>query len=50
MLNVSATFNVEVENPAAYDLVINTAHVPLEEAVELVAARIHAHVRASVAA
>ena len=29
-------------NPAAYDLVINTAHVSLTEAAELIAARIRA--------
>lgn len=40
---VSAHFNAAVENPAAYDLVINTAHVPLEEAVQLVAAHVNAH-------
>ena len=36
---VSANFNADVDHPAAYDLVINTAHVPLADAVELVAAR-----------
>ena len=45
---VSANFNANVDDPAAYDLVINTAHVPLAEAAELIAARIHA--RESVAA
>ncbi len=39
---VSAHFNAAIENPAAYDLVINTAQVPLEEAVEMVAAHVHA--------
>ena len=43
---VSAHFNAAVENPAAYDLVINTAQVPLEEAVELVAAHVQAQVKA----
>jgi len=43
---VSAHFNAAVENPAAYDLVINTAQVPIEEAVELVAAHVHAQVKA----
>ena len=41
---VSAHFSAAVENPAAYDLVINTAQIPLAEAVELVAAHVHAHV------
>lgn len=45
---VAAHFSAAVENPAAYDLVINTAQVPLTEAVQLVAAHVHAH--ASVAA
>jgi len=45
---VAANFNARVDNPSAYDLVINTAHVSLAEAVELVAARILA--RSSVAA
>lgn len=43
---VSAHFNAAVENPSAYDLVINTAQVPLEEAVELVAAHVHAQAKA----
>jgi cytidylate kinase len=45
---VSAHFNRAVENPAAYDLVINTAQVPLPEAAQLVAA--HLHTRATLAA
>ena len=45
---VAANFNAQVDNPAAYDLVINTAHVSLTEAAELIAARIQA--RAPVAA
>jgi len=45
---VAAHFGSAIENPAAYDLVINTEHVPLSEAVQLVAAHVHAH--ASVAA
>ena len=40
---VSAHFNAAVEDPSAYDLVINTAQVPLIEAAKLVAL----HVRAS---
>ena len=40
---VSAHFNAAVENPAAYDLVINTAQVPLPEAARLVLAHLHAH-------
>jgi len=43
---VSAHFNAAVENPSAYDLVINTAQVPIEEAVELVAAHVHAQFKA----
>ena len=43
---VAAHFNTAIENPSSYDLVINTAHVPLEEAVELVAAHVHAQVKA----
>lgn len=38
---VSANFSANVENPSAYDLLINTAQVPLAEAAGLVAARIH---------
>jgi cytidylate kinase len=45
---VSAHFNNAVENPAAYDLVINTSLVPLAEAAQMVAA--HVRVRAPVAA
>ena len=45
---VAANFNTAIENPAAYDLVINTAQIPLDEAVQLVAA--HVHARAAVAA
>ena len=37
---VQAHFNAEVGDPAAYDLVINTAHVPLPEAVDIVAAHL----------
>ena len=43
---VAAHFNAAVENPAAYDLVINTAQVPLEEAVEMVATHVYAHAKA----
>ncbi len=43
---VSAHFNAAIENPAAYDLVINTAQVPLEEAVEMVASHVHAQTKA----
>jgi hypothetical protein len=38
--------NAAIEDPAAYDLVINTAQVPLEEAVDMVAAHVQAHARA----
>jgi cytidylate kinase len=37
---VSANFDTDVANPAAYDLVINTAHVPLAEAAEIVVAHL----------
>src|SRR5258708_37867817 len=37
---VSANFDADVASPAAYDLVINTAHVPLAEAADLVAAHL----------
>jgi cytidylate kinase len=40
---VAAHFNAAIANPAAYDLVINTAQVPLAEAVQLVAAHVRAH-------
>lgn len=40
---VAAHFSSAVENPASYDLVINTAHVPLTEIVQLVVAHVHAH-------
>ncbi len=45
---VAAYFNADVGNPAAYDMVINTALVPLAEAAELLAAHVqtHAHVAA----
>ena len=39
---VQAHFNTEVADPAAYDLVINTAHVPLAEAADLVVAHLRA--------
>lgn len=38
-----AHFSSAIDNPADYDLVINTAQVPLIEAVDLVAAHMHAH-------
>ncbi|MBI2517864.1 MAG: cytidylate kinase-like family protein [Opitutae bacterium] len=38
----SRTFNADQENPAAYDLVINTGLLPLAEAAALVAARVRA--------
>ena len=43
---VSAHFNAAVEDPSAYDLVINTAQVPLGEAVEMVASHVHAQTKA----
>jgi len=40
---VAAHFNRSVEDPAAYDLVVNTLHVPLAEAAQLVVAHVRAH-------
>lgn len=40
---VSANLNANIQDPAAYDLVINTAHVPLAEAAHMVASHIRAH-------
>lgn len=42
---VSAHYNADTENPAAYDLVINTAHVSLAEAAQMVAAHVRAQSR-----
>ncbi len=39
---VSSYFNADLDDPAHYDLVINTSRVPLAEAAELVLAHIHA--------
>ena len=39
---VKATFDADIEEPSAYDLVINTGHVSLAEAAELVATRVRA--------
>jgi cytidylate kinase len=47
---VQAHFNAEVADPSAYDLVINTAQVPLAEAADLVAAHLQAHTRTPAAA
>jgi len=46
---VRAHFGADIADPSAYDLIINTAHVPLIEAAELVAAHVHAktHVNAA---
>jgi cytidylate kinase len=44
---VQSHFDAEVANPAAYDLVINTAHVPLAEAADLVAAHLRAQTPAA---
>ena len=46
---VRAHFNADVADPAAYDLVINTAHVPLAEAADMVAAHVHARIHATAA-
>jgi cytidylate kinase len=45
---VTAHFNAAVEDASAYDLVINTAQVPLTEAAQLVIS--HLHARTSVTA
>jgi cytidylate kinase len=47
---VRAHFNADIADPAAYDLVINTAHVPLAEAADMVAAHVHARAYATAAA
>ena len=39
---VTTYFNTDVANPAAYDLVINTAHVPLAEAADMITAHLRA--------
>lgn len=44
---VATYFNAEISDPAAYDLVINTAHVPLAEAVDLICAHLRAQAPAA---
>ena len=44
---VSTHFSADVADPSAYDLVINTAHVPLEEAAEMIIAHLRAQVGAA---
>ena len=39
-LNHEATFNADVTNPRAYDLVINTAQIPLAQAADLLCAHV----------
>lgn len=39
---VQAHFNADVADPAAYDLVINTTHVPLGEAADMIVAHLRA--------
>jgi len=39
---VQAHFGADVADPAAYDLVINTTHVPIAEAADMVAAHLRA--------
>jgi cytidylate kinase len=46
---VRAHFSADIADPAAYDLVINTAHVSLAEAAELVAAHVHARIHVAAA-
>lgn len=40
---VKAHFNAEIADPAAYDLVINTGHVSLAEAADMVLTHLRAH-------
>jgi cytidylate kinase len=42
---VRATFDADVADPAAYDLVLNVAQVPLETAVDIIAGFVRAHQR-----
>ncbi len=44
---VSAYFSSAVDDPAAYDLVINTAQVPLAEAAQLVTAHLRSRILAA---
>lgn len=46
---VRAHFGANIAEPAAYDLVINTAHVPLIEAADLVAAHVHSKMQVTAA-
>jgi cytidylate kinase len=46
---VRAHFNADIADPASYDLVINTAHVPLAEAADMVAAHVLASTHATAA-
>ena len=44
---VSTHCSADVADPAAYDFVINTAHVPLEEAAEMIIAHLRAQLGAA---
>lgn len=44
---VRDNFNADVDNPAAYDLVINTGQVTLSEAADLIATRVRARTAAA---
>lgn len=44
---VATYFSANVTDPAAYDLVINTAHVPLAEAADMIAAHVRAQTPAA---
>ncbi len=46
---VRAHFNADIADPSAYDLVINTAHVPLAEAAEMIAAHVRTRIHATAA-
>jgi len=43
---VRATFDAEISDPAAYDLMINMAHVSFEQAAQLVLAQVHSWIHA----
>lgn len=45
---VRSIFNADVADPTTYDLVINTAQVPVETAVDIIAGFVRAHQRSTV--
>lgn len=44
---VRSTFDADVADPTAYDLVINTAQVPIETSVDIIAGFVRAHQRST---